>query len=196
VPAANLTAMRPMRATTLRRLDRRGFLLGALGSLTLTFVGCGTGDGDAADAIDEARLPAPPAPAELATREPVFVEDARAFLVEVPTALLARARALLPPETRDGLDHRGLLALSDVCPKEQLQLRHCPSSRWFFCPGCGSVFDALGDQTGGPAPRGMSFFRVRVDADDEVSIDRHPTIDGLRIGLRIVDQPAAGPHCS
>jgi hypothetical protein len=180
----------------MRALSRRAFLGGAVATM---FVGvaCGSSEDGApsfdAEAAREARLDPPAAP-ELADHTPRFVEEARAYLVVVPAAVRPRARLLLPPETRTGLEH-GLLALSDACPKDQLQLRFCESSTWFECPGCGSQFDGLGDRKAGPAPTGMWFHRVTVGDDDEVAVDAKPRIRGLGPDVALVQHRPAGTFC-
>ena len=101
---------------------------------------------------------------------------------------------MLPSPLRVGLEH-GLLALSDVCPKDRIQLRFCESSAWFECPACGSMFNGLGDWTAGPAPAGMFLQRVTIDEDEVVSVDRRPLHPGVAHGSALVQHRAAGPHC-
>jgi hypothetical protein len=175
------------------RIGRRRFLL-AVGGTAAAFVltGCGSSadPAPAAESVDPEQAPAAP---ELASHVPKYVRDARAYLVTVPPALVHRAMALVPEEARDGLNQR-LLALSDVCPRDRIQLQRCSSSGFFECPACGSFFDALGDKSSGPAPAGMWFHRVIVE-NGEVSIVGSPRYAGLPVGTRLVQQAAAGPHC-
>lgn len=177
--------------------SRRAFLAG-LGATAAAFAlaGCGrtATEADAADAATRFDPKHPPTAPELDDDTPKYVEEARAFLVVVPAALHARAQALLPPEVQQGLEH-GLLALSDVCPHDRIQLSRCRTSRWFECPACGSMFDGLGDKKGGPSPAGMTLHPVTVDDGDNVIIASRERIVGLPIGTLLVDQPAAGPHC-
>ena len=183
--------------TTAREPTRRAFLAGAASTVALLLSGCGRGDTAASATPTTAFRPerAPTVPG-LSEMEPRFVEDARAYLVGVPPVLRERARALLPPEVHRGVD-AGLLALSDVCPSDQLQLRFCETSRWFACPGCGSMFDILGAWRAGPAPRGMTMFGLAItdDADREVSVVRHPKVPGLPNGTRLAAHEPAGPFC-
>lgn len=180
------------------RLTRRAMLLGTAGFAVALLTGCGRGSASPAAstppvAFDPERAPALP---ELASMEPEFVDDARTFLVAIPPALRARARALLPPEVHEGLD-AGLLGLSDVCPFDQIQLRFCETAAWFNCPACGSLFNIVGDQQGGPAPRGMTMFGLSIgdEPDREVSIRRHPELPGLARGARLAEVERAGPFC-
>ena len=177
-------------------LSRRGFLAGTAGTIALLLTACGRSDGAASppptSAVDPKAAPDVPTLSEM---EPQFVEEARAYLVGIPGALLPRARSLLAPEQHVGLE-AGLLALSDVCPSDQVQVRFCESSRWFECPACGSKFDILGAFRAGPAPRGMTMYRVSISgAMRDVSVETPPEIPGLPNGTRLAAQEPAGPFC-
>ncbi|HVM09727.1 MAG TPA: hypothetical protein VM345_14765 [Acidimicrobiales bacterium] len=125
---------------------------------------------------------------------PRYVDGVRAWIVKIPEVAMERAQALLPADVQRGAAD-GLLALSDVCPADKIQLKYCRSSGWFECPGCGSRFDGLGHKTGGPAPRGLTFHPVQVDGGDVV-VSPRPLIDGLPIDRRIVEHRAQGTHCA
>ena len=173
-------------------------LLGTAASAVALLAGCGRDSASSAAStppvtFDPERAPALP---ELASMEPEYVEDARTFLVAIPPALRARARALLPPEVHEGLE-AGLLGLSDVCPTDQIQLRFCQTSRWYDCPACGSKFDTIGGYRAGPAPRGMTMFGLSIgdEPDRDVSIRRHPELPGLARTARLAEVERAGPFC-
>ena len=181
-----------------RATSRRSFLLGAGGTIGLLLVGGCSAASErsavtSAEAEGRARGLPPPEVPSLSEQTPKHLADDRVWLVAVPSEVRARARLLLPPELHRGVD-AGLLALSEVCPSDRLELTRCASSAWFECPGCGSMFSTLGDELGGPADRGMWFHAVTVDAEGEVLVDPK-RIDGLPTGTRLVDQPAAGVHC-
>lgn len=180
------------------RLTRRAMLLGTAASVVALLAGCGRGSAPSAASTGPATFDPQRAPAlpELASMEPEYVEDARTFLVAVPPALRARARALLASEVHEGVE-AGLLGLFDVCPSDQIQLRFCETSRWFDCPACGSKFDTLGGYRAGPAPRGMAMFGLSVgdEPDREVSIRRHPELPGLPRDAHLATIEPAGPFC-
>lgn len=179
------------------RLTRRDVLWGAAASALAVLAGCGQRSSSSSEATPPATFDSddPPVVDGLGGMTPEHVEDARTFLVAVPPALRARARALLPPEVHEGLD-AGLLGLSDVCPADQVQLRFCETSRWFNCPACGSMFDILGGARAGPAPRGMTMLGLSVGdpPDREVSI-RSPDLPGLARDSFLAVQEPSGPFC-
>jgi cytochrome b6-f complex iron-sulfur subunit len=131
--------------------------------------------------------------AELARNRPYYVPDARAWIVAVPREARERAELLLPDLRTD--IQRGMLALSDRCPRRDARLNYCETAAWFECPNCGSQFDALGGKKGGPSPRGMSYYGLDFSPTGDVSIAIHPLYPGLPLDVLIVQQASAGPHC-
>ena len=56
----------------------------------------------------------------------------------------------------------------------------------FQCPCHGSMYNYVGERTGGPAPRPMDLFAVRVDDDGTVHVQTDP--DGIQRGSYSPDQ--------
>ena len=101
----------------------------------------------------------------------------------------------------DGEDHpvldatTGLLALSLVSTHLGCRVGYCASSQWFEDPCHGARWNAWGEWTGGPAPRGLDRYasHVRDDGVLVVVLTRH--IVGPRRESGVFDQPRAGPAC-
>ena len=174
----------------MRSCSRRGFLTGLA---AFGLAGCGRGS-TRTEHIDLSRLD-PPIDYVLGGDRPKYVEKARAWLVPIPKAALSRAEALLPFSLHDGI-RAGLLAVSDICPNDKVQLVFCPTSLWFECPGCGSKFNAFGDFKAGPAPAGMSLVPLDIGRDGTVAASTRAPLSGLARGVHLINQDAAGPHCA
>ncbi len=103
---------------------------------------------------------------------PVYVGDARAFVI-----LVDPARGGWQP----GVDVTGegttlnVRALSQVCPHLGCRPNPCLEDYWFHCPCHQSRYDRLGIKPAGvrfgPADRGMDRLAVEVGADGVLTID-------------------------
>jgi hypothetical protein len=126
---------------------------------------------------------------------PILIESAGrpAFFIArfPPDDALASA---YPFDVQPGL-RAGLIALSVKDPHLNERIAFCASSGWFEEPLHGSKWDAIGEKTSGPTPRGMSIYRIVVDQNDFVTVDLAPPLPGLPIGLHFIHGPAQGPHC-
>ena len=130
---------------------------------------------------------------DAADGSPLFVAEARAWLVAVDPADVEALLADLDDRLHDGL-RVGLLALSQRCPHLGCRVPFCESSGWFECPCHGSRYTLHGEHRAGPGPRGMDAHPILIDAD-RVLVDAGTVIDGPALGSVVVDRPAAGPHC-
>ncbi len=122
-----------------------------------------------------------------------YVPEARAWLVPFPLDALDAARSVYPDELHAGLE-AGLIALYQQCPHLGCRVPYCESSGWFECPCHASRFGSTGEHRGGPSPRGMDAFPIRVD-DGVVTIETNRVISGLGDDVVVVDTEASGPHC-
>jgi cytochrome b6-f complex iron-sulfur subunit len=81
-----------------------------------------------------------------------------------------------------------LVALYQKCPHLGCRVQSAAGGAGFRCPCHGSTYNIRGEYLGGPAPRGMDRFRLRVQGD-EVQVDTSEVIEGPPRGVSTV--PAA-----
>jgi cytochrome b6-f complex iron-sulfur subunit len=124
--------------------------------------------------------------------EPVYIPEARAYLVRYPAAALDRARDVYPRDVVEGLAI-GLTALYQKCTHLGCRVPFCSSSQWFECPCHGALFNKAGEVMGGPAPRGLDRFVLEVE-DGELFIVGDP-VTGPPKGTNTTEQDPEGPHC-
>jgi len=124
---------------------------------------------------------------------PLYIASARCFIAAIPGPLVNAAEAAYDPAVHLGVA-AGVVAFSQSCPYDLIQLPYCRTSAWFECPACGSHFSMFGEKKGGPAPRGMTLVPM-APSDNGIVIDTTRTVSGLAIGIDFSHQQAAGPHC-
>jgi cytochrome b6-f complex iron-sulfur subunit len=92
------------------------------------------------------------------TIAPVFVPEARAYIVPAPDTLSTQF---------DGRDVAagGLMALFQRCVHLGCRVPWCASSIGFECPCHGSKYNSVGEYFAGPAPRNLDRFVVEVRGD-------------------------------
>jgi cytochrome b6-f complex iron-sulfur subunit len=88
----------------------------------------------------------------------------------------------------------GLVALFQKCPHLGCRVPFCESSGRFECPCHGSIYNIRGEYIGGPAPRGMDRFPIRIQGGS-VMVDTGKTVEGPPRGIRTVPGAAKGPSC-
>jgi cytochrome b6-f complex iron-sulfur subunit len=87
-----------------------------------------------------------------------------------------------------------LVALYQKCPHLGCKVGFCDTSGRFECPCHGSVYNVRGEYLGGPAPRGMDRFRLRIEGD-QVLVDTGEVVEGPPRGVSSVSGEAKGPSC-
>jgi len=70
---------------------------------------------------------------------------------------------------------KGLAAFSDSCPHKGKALK-VDGTKGIFCPAHGSGFDAEGAVKKGPAKSGLTWLKLTVDKDGNVSVDPKTTV--------------------
>jgi cytochrome b6-f complex iron-sulfur subunit len=86
---------------------------------------------------------------------PVFVPEARAYVVPAPTEISEQFEGL-------GVEAGGLMALFQRCVHLGCRVPWCATSIGFECPCHGSQYNSIGEWFGGPAPRNLDRFAVDV----------------------------------
>lgn len=86
---------------------------------------------------------------------PVFVPEARAYVVPAPEALSEQFEGM-------AVEAGGLMALFQRCVHLGCRVPWCATSVGFECPCHGSQYNAIGEWFGGPAPRNLDRFVVEV----------------------------------
>lgn len=104
--------------------------------------------------------------------EPLYDEDLKVFIVRTP---------------------EGLRALSARGPWRDEKVVYCLTAKWFEAPFSGSKFDRYGNYYGGPAPRGMTRFPLRIE-DGIVYVQMQAPIEGPERG-EVKPLEPGGPMC-
>ena len=129
----------------------------------------------------------------LALAEPIYVAEARTYLVPFPPESIERAAKVYPPALVAGMQ-LGVVALYQKCTHLGCKVPWCSTSRWFECPCHAALFNRVGERKGGPAPRGLDHFAVVIDGG-KVVIDSRQVFIGAADGTNTTGQEAEGPHC-
>jgi cytochrome b6-f complex iron-sulfur subunit len=112
----------------------------------------------------------------------------------------SRPRSALERYGPQGEDHpvldptTGLMALSLLSTHHGCLVRYCWSSGWFEDPCHGSRWNAWGEWTAGPAPRGLDRFGAE-DRDGALVLDLTRHIGGAHREAWVLDQAPRGPAC-
>jgi cytochrome b6-f complex iron-sulfur subunit len=88
----------------------------------------------------------------------------------------------------------GLRALYQKCPHLGCRVPFCESAAQFQCPCHGSIYNLLGEYLGGPAPRGMDRFDIKIEGGN-VLVDTSSVVEGPPRGVITGPTKAAGPSC-
>ncbi len=173
-------------------VDRRRFLLSALtiGGSAFVLASCRR----APDIVEQ---PIDFIGADRRSGDPLYSQAAAAFVAVIPQEVLPEVTRRWSRTTLAG----NLIALYEDCPRgDGVALRYCSSMQLYRCPVCESLFNRIGEQLFGPAPRGMDRRRVSIDADGQLVIDPTDTVKGpdssepLILGQRIED-PSTVSEC-
>lgn len=118
---------------------------------------------------------------------PVFIPEARAYLVPAPPTISAQF------EGRN-VDGGGVMALYQRCVHLGCRVPWCQPSQGFECPCHGSKYNGIGEYFGGPAPRNLDRFVVEVSDAGDLIIKTGTIIETPRAIDKSVDYPK-GPSC-
>jgi cytochrome b6-f complex iron-sulfur subunit len=126
-------------------------------------------------------------------KEPYYYAPGRLYVAPYPKSALPKAEQVYEGGVLEGMK-QGIVALYQKCPHLGCRVPWCKTSQWFECPCHGSQYNRVGEKKGGPAPRGMDRFPVKVDGQ-KVSVDTGIVVQGPPIGTNTTGQEAEGPHC-
>jgi cytochrome b6-f complex iron-sulfur subunit len=117
---------------------------------------------------------------------PVFVPEARAYVVPAPPTLSDQF-------TGSPVVAGNLMALFQRCVHLGCRVPWCATAVGFECPCHGSKYNAIGEYFGGPAPRNLDRFVVEV-VNDRFIIKTGSIIETSRASALSVPYPQ-GPSC-
>lgn len=118
---------------------------------------------------------------------PVFVPEARAYIVPAPESLSEQFEGR---EVAAG----GLMALFQRCVHLGCRVPWCASSIGFECPCHGSKYNSIGEYFAGPAPRNLDRFVVEIRDEDRFIVRTGTIIETPRASTPSVPYPQ-GPSC-
>lgn len=119
---------------------------------------------------------------------PVFVPEARAYVVPAPDTLSEQY------EGRN-VEAAGLMAIFQRCVHLGCRVPWCATSIGFECPCHGSRYNSIGEYFAGPAPRNLDRFVVEIRNDDRFIIRTgQPVVETARAARQSVPYPQ-GPSC-
>ncbi len=118
---------------------------------------------------------------------PVFVPEARAYVVPGPDALSAQF---------DGrsVEAGGVMAIWQKCVHLGCRVPWCSTSQGFECPCHGSKYNSIGEYNAGPAPRNLDRFVVEITDGGELIIKTGTVVETPRAFQPSVSYPQ-GPSC-
>jgi cytochrome b6-f complex iron-sulfur subunit len=93
-----------------------------------------------------------------------------------------------------GLTAEGLMAIYQKCAHLGCRVPFCQQSQWFECPCHGSKYNEAGEYKFGPAPKGLSRFKLIIEGGT-VTVDTSSRSDGPPRGTDTIHQAPEGPFC-
>ncbi len=124
--------------------------------------------------------------------QPLYVSEGRFYLSRYPADSITKATKVYGAELA-GMK-AGLVALYQKCVHLGCRVPFCTTSQWFECPCHGSQYNRVGEQKGGPAPRGLDRFAIDTSGG-KVAVSTAAVIIGPPKGTNTTGQEAEGPHC-
>jgi cytochrome b6-f complex iron-sulfur subunit len=91
----------------------------------------------------------------------------------------------------------GIIALYQRCVHLGCRVPWCQTSQWFECPCHGSKYNRVGEKRGGPAPRGLDRFVLKVSGGSVIVDTNLSTglVQGPPIGTDTTGQGQEGAPC-
>ncbi len=128
-------------------------------------------------------------------KQPFYNATAKTYIVPYPKADLPKARriAAYTVPIIAGMEE-GYVVLYQGCVHLGCRVPWCETSQWFECPCHGSKYSRVGEKRGGPAPRGLDRFVLKI-LGDNIVVDTGDLVLGPPIGTDTTGQTAEGPAC-
>ncbi len=121
------------------------------------------------------------------TVTPVFIPEARAYIVPAPDLLSAQFDGA-------GVDTDGIMALYQRCVHLGCRVPWCQPSQGFECPCHGSKYNGIGEWFDGPAPRNLDRFQVELNSAGDLIVKTGSIVQTPRAPEPSVRYPQ-GPSC-
>jgi cytochrome b6-f complex iron-sulfur subunit len=118
---------------------------------------------------------------------PVFIPEARAYIVPAPSVLSAQYEGA-------SVDAEGLMALYQRCVHLGCRVPWCQPSQGFECPCHGSKYNGIGEYFDGPAPRNLDRFELEVNLAGDLIVKTGSIYQSPRAPESSVKYPQ-GPSC-
>lgn len=118
---------------------------------------------------------------------PVFIAEARAYIVPAPSVLSAQFGGAK-------IDSEGLMALYQRCVHLGCRVPWCQPSQGFECPCHGSKYNGIGEWFDGPAPRNLDRFVLEVNQAGDLIVKTGSIYQSPRAPEPSVRYPQ-GPSC-
>lgn len=118
---------------------------------------------------------------------PVFIPEARAYIVPAPPTLSEEFQG-------KNVEAGGVMALYQRCVHLGCRVPWCQPSQGFECPCHGSKYNGIGEYSAGPAPRNLDRFVVNLNDLGELVIQTRGIIQTPRALQQSVEYPK-GPSC-
>lgn len=120
------------------------------------------------------------------TVSPVFVPEARAYVVPAPV--------LGDQFAGKSVEVGGVMALYQRCVHLGCRVPWCQTSQGFECPCHGTKYSLLGEFFAGPAPRNLDRFVVELNSAEDLIIKTGSIIQTPRAQVLVAQYPK-GPSC-
>ncbi len=158
------------------RLSRRAVLQGAAASVALASCSRNATENAApVDFLGDRRR----------SGDPLYSVESSAYVAQFEADLLSAAQGTYSAALLDTC-RLGVIALSDKCTKDGARVGYCPDSQGYLCSACASLYDRVGDQFEGLAPRGLDHLHVEQDANGDLIIDRRRKVNGSPAGTGVI----------
>ena len=125
---------------------------------------------------------------------PLFVPEARAYVIPFPDELVAESQFLPSKILGFEVVADGLTALFQRCVHLGCRVPWCNPSQGFECPCHGSRYNSVGEYEGGPAPRNLDRFAVEVSETGRFIIKTGDLVVTPRAQTKTVTYPQ-GASC-